>query len=104
MRGHLVVGAGQLDLTTGIQKNNWVVQVLSPCDLTPGTTSRRDRRRRGNYVYRLEGDDDPLTGLDTTCLDNKENFTVVISNLTTGDIQVLDADYKLRVTGSNKKN
>ena len=55
-------------------------------------------------MLRLEGSDITLTGLDTTCLDNKENFTVVISNLTSGDIQVLDADYKLRVTGSNKKN
>ena len=90
--------------TTGIQTNNWVVQILSPCDLTPGTTSEGEIvDDAGNYVYRFEGNSIHETGFNTTCLDNKEQITVVISNLTTGDIQVLDADYMLRVTGSNKK-
>ena len=95
---------GNWILTTGIQTNNWVVQILSPCDLTPGTTSEGEIvDDAGNYVYRFEGNSIHETGFNTTCLDNKEEFTVVISNLTTGDIQVLDADYMLRVTGSNKK-
>ena len=86
-----------------MQHNNWVVQILSPCDLTPGSDDNEIMDDEGNYVLRLEGDDITLTGLDTSCLDNKEEFTVVVSNMTTGDIQVLDADYTLRVTGSNKK-
>ena len=95
---------GNWILTTGIQTNNWVVQILSPCDLTPGTTSEGEIvDDAGNYVYRFEGNSIHETGFNTTCLDNKEQITVVISNLTTGDIQVLDADYMLRVTGSNKK-
>ena len=94
---------GNWILTNGIQNNNWVVQILSPCDLTPGSDDNEIVDDAGNYVLRLEGDDITLTGLDTSCLDNKEEFTVVVSNLTSGDIQVLDADYKLRVTGSNKK-
>ena len=95
---------GNWILTTGIQTNNWVVQILSPCDLTPGTTSEGEIvDDAGNYVYRFEGNSIHETGFNTTCLDNKEQITVVISNLTTGDIQVLDAGYLLRVTGSNKK-
>ena len=95
---------GNWILTTGIQTNNWVVQILSPCDLTPGATSEGEIvDDAGNYVYRFEGNSIHETGFNTTCLDNKEEITVVISNLTTGDIQVLDADYMLRVTGSNKK-
>ena len=95
---------GHWILTTGIQNNNWVVQILSPCDLTPGTTSEGELvDDAGNYVYRFEGNSIHESGFNTTCLDNKEQITVIISNLTTGDIQVLDADYKLRVTGSNKK-
>ena len=95
---------GNWILTTGIQTNNWVVQILSPCDLTPGATSEGEIiDDAGNYVYRFEGNSIHETGFNTTCLDNKEQITVVISNLTTGDIQVLDAGYLLRVTGSNKK-
>ena len=35
--------------TTGIQNNNWTVQVISNCDLTPGHRHHRggDRRHRG---------------------------------------------------------
>ena len=60
----------------------------------------------GNYVYRFPaGDDDAVSaaGFTTSCLKRtKGTFTVVISNLPTGDIQVLDADYRFRVTGSTK--
>lgn len=91
--------------TTGTQENNWVVQVLSPCDLTPGTLSEGEIvDDEGNHVYRFEGDSIHEAGLVTTCLGTKQSFTVVVSNLTSGDIQVLDAGYALRVTGSNKKN
>jgi hypothetical protein len=95
--------AGNWIETEGIQDNDWVVQILSPCDLTPGRTSTGEIVEDGTYVYRFEGDTIHETGFDTSCLGTKEHFTVVVSNLTSGDIQVLDADYKLRVTGSNKK-
>ena len=96
--------AGNWLLTTGIQNNNWVVQVLSPCDLTPGSTANEIVDDEGNYVYRFPaGDDDAVSaaGFTTSCLKGtKDTFTVVISNLPTGDIQVLDADYRFRLTGS----
>ena len=83
--------AGNWLLTTGIQNNNWVVQILSPCDLTPGSTANEIVDDEGNYVYRLPaGDDDAVSGsgFTTSCLKGtKATFTVVIPNLTTGDIQ-----------------
>jgi hypothetical protein len=88
--------------TTGIQDNDWVVQVLSPCDLTPGVTSTGETVDNvGNYVYRFEGDSLDVSGFSSTCLRaTKDEVTVIISNLTGGDIQVLDADYVFRLTGS----
>jgi len=88
--------------TTGIQDNNWVVQVLSPCDLTPGVTSAGETVDNvGNYVYRFEGDSLDVSGFSSTCLRaTKDEVTVIISNLTGGDIQVLDAGYVFRLTGS----
>jgi hypothetical protein len=89
--------------TNGLQDNDWVVQLLSPCDLTPGTTSAGEIvDSEGNHVYRFEGDSIHQTGFVTTCLGSKGEVTAVISNLTGGDIQVLDADYTFRLTGSAK--
>ena len=43
--------------TTGVQDNNWTVQVVASCDLTPGVTSPFEIvDGAGNFVYRLEGD------------------------------------------------
>jgi hypothetical protein len=99
--------AGNWLLTTGHQNNNWVVQILSPCDLTPGSTANEIVDDEGNYVYRFPaGDDDAVSaaGFTTSCLKGtQDSFTVVISNLPTGDIQVLDADYRFRLTGSSKR-
>lgn len=94
---------GNWILTTGIQENNWVVQLLSPCDLTPGRTSTGEIvDNEGNHVYRFEGDSISATGFSTACLQGtKGEVTAVISNLTSGDIQVLDADYVFRLTGSS---
>ena len=91
-------------LTTGVQNNNWVVQVLSPCDLTPGTTSAGEIvDNSGNYIYRFAGNTISESGFSTSCLKGtKDTFSVVISNLPTGDIQVLDAGYRFRLTGSAK--
>ncbi len=88
--------------TTGIQDNDWVVQLLSPCDLTPGTTSEGEIvDSEGNHVYRFEGDSIHETGFNARCLGSKGEVTAVISNLTGGDIQVLDADYTFTLTGSS---
>jgi hypothetical protein len=94
---------GNWILTNGIQENNWVVQLLSPCDLTPGTTSEGEIvDNSGNFVYRFEGDSIHESGFTTTCLrGTKGSVTAVISNLTSGDIQVLDADYVFRLLGSS---
>ena len=91
--------------TNGVQENNWVVQLLSPCDLTPGgTTEGEIVDSEGNHVYRFEGDSIHETGFDTTCLrGTKQSVTAVISNMTSGDIQVLDADYVFRLLGSSGK-
>jgi hypothetical protein len=87
--------------TNGLQDNNWVVQLLSPCDLTPGrTTTGEIVDNEGNHVYRFEGDSISQSGFSARCLGGREEVTVVISNLTTGDIQVLDADYLFRLTGT----
>lgn len=89
--------------TTGIQDNNWVVQLLSPCDLTPGSMTEGEIvDDEGSHVYRFEGDSIEESGFVTTCLrSTKGEVTVVISNLTSGDIQVLDADYRFRLLGSS---
>ena len=50
--------------TNGIQDNNWVVQLLSPCDLTPGVDVRgRDRRQRGQPRLPVRGRLHPRVGL-----------------------------------------
>ena len=43
--------------TTGIQDNNWIVQIVSSCDLTPGTTSAGETQDAAGFVYRFEGDE-----------------------------------------------
>jgi hypothetical protein len=78
--------------------------VLSPCDLSPGVATPGESFVDGMYLYRL-GDDVELTGLSSRCLGNKGRFTVVISNMPTGDLTFLDADYFFRVTNtSNSTN
>jgi hypothetical protein len=92
---------GNWILTSGLQTNNWVVQVLSPCDLTPGATSAGESvDSQGNHLYRFEGASVAASGFSSQCLRaTRGEVTVVISNITTGDIQVLDADYVFRLTG-----
>ena len=85
--------AGEWFLTNGQQDNNWVLQVISPCDLTPsGTTAGELVDNAGNHVYRFEGDDIRASGFNSKCL-GQRRVTTVISNLPTGDLQVLDAPY-----------
>ena len=90
--------------TTGIQDNHWVAQVVSSCDLTPGTTRAYETidSCRATYVYRFEGDANaPARVHDQVHEREKAIVTVVISNLPTGDLQYLDADYVFRLLGSS---
>jgi len=98
--------------TTGTQDNAWVLQLLAPCDLTPGVNSAfetTDTATAGKtWIYRLAGDingDISQAGFSTRCLNSTKNtITAVISNLPSGDLQYLDAPYTFRVTNtSNKK-
>lgn len=90
---------GQWFETTGIQDNNWTVQIVATCDLTPGTTSAGEIvDSNGNHVYRLEGDTSTSGALNTRCANGpNRDFAVIVSNLPTGDLTVLNADYDLRV-------
>ncbi|MGH1563572.1 hypothetical protein [Mumia sp. DW29H23] len=93
--------------TTGIQDNDWTLQLVSSCDLTPGTTSAGELTDgAGNYVYRLNGDEITAGGFSTKCANGpNRDFATIVSNLPTGDLTFLDADYTLTVTntGNGKK-
>ena len=90
--------------TTGVQDNNWTVQVVANCDLTPGITSPFEIvDGAGNFVYRLEGDQITQGGFNTKCANGpNRDFAVLISNLPTGDLTVLDADYTLGVSNTGR--
>jgi hypothetical protein len=89
---------GQWIETTGEQDNNWTVQVISACDLTPGSTANEIRDDAGNHVYRYEGDEISTGTLNTKCANgNQPDFVVSVSNLPTGDLAVLDATYDYSV-------
>ena len=93
--------------TTGLQDNNWTLQVVATCDLTPGVDSPFEIvDSEGNYVYRLEGDAISQGGFVTKCANGKNgDFVTLVSNLPTGDLTTLDAGYVLSVTntGNGKK-
>jgi hypothetical protein len=91
-------------VTDGRQTNNWVVQVIAACDLTPGVTSANELTDdAGNFVYRYEGSDLETATLNTKCANGKQSdFVVAISNLPTGDLAVLDATYDWRVVKQKK--
>ncbi|MBM7505278.1 hypothetical protein ACFPER_17470 [Agromyces aurantiacus] len=91
--------------TSGLQDNNWTLQVIATCDLTPGVDDEFEMTDgAGNWVYRLEQDSVDLA-LDTRCANtSKRDFTTLVSNLPTGDLDTLDAGYDLRVTNTNTPN
>jgi hypothetical protein len=83
------------------QTNNWSVQIVSPCDLTPGATSAGESvDETGRHVYAFSGA--TITQQFTQC-STQESFTAVISNLTSGAVDVLDAPYKFRITNTAAK-
>jgi len=83
--------------TTGTQTNHWLLQVIAPCDLTPGKqTAGEVRDSLGNYVYRLEDADGDghisQGGFQSKCA-GKAGIVTVISNMPDGELQYLDAPY-----------
>jgi hypothetical protein len=100
----LASDAGQWIQTTGEQNNNWVLQILAPCDLTPGVNSPFETVDPAGYLYRLEGDNIQQAGFSTACMrSSKDSFVVAISNLPTGDLTYLDADYVFRLTNTSAR-
>jgi hypothetical protein len=96
--------AGHWVETTGVQENHWVVQIVSPCDLSPGTDTLGEQLIDGYSVYRIEDDTFTLTGLSSACLKaDKDRFVAVVSNLPTGDLQYLDAEYTFLVTNTSNR-
>jgi hypothetical protein len=87
--------------TTGEQNNNWVIQIIAPCDLTPGVLSDGEIEDEAGHIYRFDGADDyAASGFSTKCLTGKQRIAVAISNLPTGDLTFLDADYNFRLTNT----
>lgn len=81
-----------------VQDNNWVVQIISPCDLTPGATTAGEIVDPAGYVYRFEGDLIQAGPFDTSCLrGTKDSFTVAVSNMPSGELIVFDAEYLFRI-------
>jgi len=90
--------------TNGLQDNNWIVQIVSPCDLSPGITSQGEMQDEAGFVYRFEGDEIDASGFTTQCMNGtKASVLVAISNLPTGDLTTLDADYTFRLTNTGNK-
>ena len=89
--------------TTGVQDNNWTVQVISNCDLTPGSSANELTDGAGNFVYRYTEDQFSTATFTTKCASgNQADFVVSVSNLPTGDITALDATYDYTVVKQNK--
>ena len=88
--------------TTGEQDNNWTVQVVASCDLTPGV-DRRSRSSDGPATTSTASKVTQITqGGSTPSAPTATNrdFAVIMSNLPTGDLTVLDAGYTLAVTNT----
>ena len=88
--------------TNGVQQNDWSLQLVAACDLTPGSNGPNEVvDSKGNHVYQLSGSQIAQSGFSTKCASGtKKDVTAVISNLPHGDLDVLDADYAFRLTGS----
>lgn len=84
-------------LTTGEQNNEWAVQILAPCDLTPGVDSDGEQVDGDWHVYQWTGEQVSTGSLQTGCLGKKDHFTLVVSNMPSGDLSFLDAAYSYEV-------
>ncbi|HEX6022629.1 MAG TPA: hypothetical protein VFZ00_11585 [Solirubrobacter sp.] len=92
--------AGNWTETTGVQNNNWSLQIIAPCDLNGAETENETTDNAGNHVYRFDGDSISTPVLSGKC---KGGIVTVISNLPTGDLQFLDADYQYALVSNPKK-
>jgi hypothetical protein len=91
------------------QDNNWSVQLVSGCDLTPGVDSEGEIVDGGLYVYRFVTDGTlEEAGFDMRCTKGggsaPRSVVVAISNMPTGEMTFFDSPYTFRVsnTGSGK--
>ena len=82
--------------STGEQYNEWAMQILAPCDLTPTSTAHEQVDGKW-HVYQWTGDTLDSGALKTGCLGKKDHFTLVVSNMPSGDLSFLDATYDYRV-------
>jgi hypothetical protein len=91
--------------STGEQDNNWVIQIVSSCDLTPGELTPGEIEDAAGHVYRFGPDDlIEVGGFDTSCMrSTKDRFAVIVSNLPTGDLTFLDADYSFSLSNEGNK-
>jgi hypothetical protein len=97
----LVSAAGHWIETSGVQDNHWVVQVVATCDLTPGVSDELEDT--AGFIWRFE-DDSFDANFNTKCMNGtRDEFAVVISNLPTGDLNTLDANYTFRLTNTGNK-
>jgi hypothetical protein len=84
-----------------VQDNHWVVQVVATCDLTPGVNDELEDT--AGFIWRFE-DDSFDANFNTTCMNGtRDEFAVVISNLPTGVLNTLDANYTFRLTNTGNK-
>ena len=92
------------------QDNNWSVQLIAPCDVTPGVTSEGETVVGSLYVYRFVTDSTlSKSGFDLRCTKvggKSRPVVVAISNLPTGQLTFFDSPYSFRVTntGSGSKS
>jgi hypothetical protein len=91
------------------QDNNWSVQLIAGCDLTPGVTSEGETVDGQLYVYRFVTDSKlAKSGFDLRCTKGggkTRPVVVAISNLPTGQLTFFDSPYSFRLsnTGSGSK-
>ncbi len=71
---------------------------MSSCDLTPNVQGDELEDAAG-FIYRFE-EEGFTANFSTKCMGTKDRFLVVISNLPTGDLQYLDADYTFTLTNT----
>ena len=89
--------------TNGAQNNDFLVQLVSPCDITPGVDDEAViDDASGLRVYRFEGTDIDATGFDTQCLGGQDEITAIITNRPTGDLAYLNVDYDFSLVGTGK--
>ena len=89
--------------TDGSQKNDFLVQLVAPCDITPGVGDEAVLdEASGLHVYRYAGTDIEVEGFDTQCLGGRDRLTAIITNRPYGDLQYLATDYDFTLVGTGK--